>query len=238
MLRTRGTSAASPSPLLSARRDDCGTHASDSPDRAGTALVVDSDRFHAGFLVSVLAEEGFDPVRDARTGKDARSLASDLRPSLIVLGAVPDDSVADLVRALSAAHPNALIVVAGEPDRAEALAALSAGARAIVAKQLEPDQFAAVLRAAVTGRTILVSQELSVALASALPPLPDPALSRRELDVLSLLVRGWDNAAIARELHISPSTAKGHVSHILAKLQSENRTDAALQGIRRGLVTP
>jgi DNA-binding NarL/FixJ family response regulator len=71
-----------------------------------------------------------------------------------------------------------------------------------------------------------------------LPPLPDPALSPRELDVLALLVRGWDNAAIARELHISPSTAKGHVSHILAKLQSENRTDAALQGIRRGLVTP
>ena len=148
------------------------------------------------------------------------------------------EPVALLACTMSAAHPDTLIVVAGEPDRAEALALLSAGARAIVSKQLGLDQLPAVLRAAVTGRAILVSQELSAALASALPPLPDPALSPRELDVLALLVRGWDNAAIARELHISPSTAKGHVSHILAKLQSENRTDAALQGIRRGLVTP
>jgi DNA-binding NarL/FixJ family response regulator len=199
---------------------------------------VDCDRFHAAFLASVLVKEGFDPVSQARTGKDARALAPDLDPRLVVLGAIPDESVPDLVRTVAAAHPDALIVVAGEPGRAEALAALSAGARAIVSKQLEPDQLAAVLGAAVAGRAILVSQNLSAALASALPPLPDPALSPRELDVLALLVRGWDNAAIARELHISPSTAKGHVSHILAKLQSENRTDAALQGIRRGLVTP
>lgn len=238
MLRTRETSAASPSPLLPARRDDCGTHESAPPDRAGAALVVDSDRFHAGFLVSVLVEEGFDPVFEAGTGREAHSLASALGPRLIVVGAIPDDSVPELIGGMSAAHPDTLIVVAGEPDRAEALAVLSAGAHAIVSKQLEPDQLAAVLRAAVTGRAILVSQELSAALASALPPLPDPALSPRELDVLALLVRGWDNAAIARELHISPSTAKGHVSHIFAKLQSENRTDAALQGIRRGLVTP
>lgn len=199
---------------------------------------MDRDRFHARFLASLLAEEGFDPVSEAQTGKAARSLAFDLGPRLVVLGAISDDTVPDLARTISAAHPNALIVIAGEPSRAEALAALSAGARAILSKRLDPDQFAAVLRAVVTGRAILVSQELSTALASALPPLPDPALSRRELDVLALLVRGWDNAAIARELHISPSTAKGHVSHILAKLQSENRTDAALQGIRRGLVTP
>ena len=199
---------------------------------------MDSDRFHAGFLVSVLVEEGFDPVFEAGTGREAHSLASALDPRLVVVGAIPDDSVPELIGGMSAAHPDTLIVVAGEPDRAEALAVLSAGAHAIVSKQLEPDQLAAVLRAAVTGRAILVSQELSAALASALPPLPDPALSPRELDVLALLVRGWDNAAIARELHISHSTAKGHVSHIFAKLQSENRTDAALQGIRRGLVTP
>ena len=199
---------------------------------------MDSDRFHAGFLVSVLVEQGFDPVFEAGTGLEAHSLASALDPRLVVVGAIPDDSVPELIGGMSAAHPDTLIVVAGEPDRAEALAVLSAGAHAIVSKQLEPDQLAAVLRAAVTGRAILVSQELSAALASALPPLPDPALSPRELDVLALLVRGWDNAAIARELHISHSTAKGHVSHIFAKLQSENRTDAALQGIRRGLVTP
>jgi DNA-binding NarL/FixJ family response regulator len=238
MLRTTRKSAASPSPLLPARRDDCGTHDSDPLRRAGTALVVDSDRFHAGFLLSILADGGFDPVREARTGKEARTLAAELEPGLVVLGAVPDEPVAALIRTIATSHPGALILVAGEPSTAEALEVLSAGACGIVSKQLGPDEFAAVLRAAATGRAVLVSPDVSAALASSLPPLPDPALSRRELDVLSLLVRGRDNATIARELHISPSTAKGHVSHILAKLQSENRIDAALQGIRRGLVRP
>jgi DNA-binding NarL/FixJ family response regulator len=236
MLRTRETSAASPSPLLPARRDDCGTH--ESRKSAEAALVVDSDRFHAGFLVSVLAEEGFDPVCAAGTGREAHSLTDSLNPRVVILGATPDESVEGLVHGISKARPDALILVAGEPSRVEALAALAAGACGIVSKQLDPATFAAVLRAAMTRRAVLVSPELSAALASVLPPHPAPTLSERELDVLSLLVRGWDNAAIARELHISQSTVKGHVSHILEKLQSENRTDAALQGIRRGLVTP
>jgi len=238
MLRTTTKSAASPSPLLPVRRDDCGAHEPDPPGPAGSALVADSDRFHTGFLVSVLANEGFDPVCEAGTGKEARWLAEALEPRLVVLGAVPDESVHDLVHGLANAHPDALIFVAGEPSRAEALTALAAGACGIVSKRLDPHAFAAMLQAAATGRAVLLSPELSAALSSALPPLPDPALSPRELDVLALLVRGWENAAIARELHISPSTAKGHVSHILAKLHSENRTDAALQGIRRGLVSP
>jgi DNA-binding NarL/FixJ family response regulator len=66
----------------------------------------------------------------------------------------------------------------------------------------------------------------------------DPAarLSTRELEVLRLLAGGRDNAQIAAELFISPSTAKSHVSRILGKLRSENRIQAAVYAVRCGLV--
>jgi DNA-binding NarL/FixJ family response regulator len=60
-------------------------------------------------------------------------------------------------------------------------------------------------------------------------------LSARELDVLRLIARGMDNAEIASTLHISPRTAKNHVSNILGKLGLPSRVQAAVYAVRRGL---
>ena len=60
-------------------------------------------------------------------------------------------------------------------------------------------------------------------------------LSDRELQVLKLLAGGMDNAEIAKELVISPKTVKNHISNILAKLQIENRIQAAVYAVRAGL---
>ena len=60
-------------------------------------------------------------------------------------------------------------------------------------------------------------------------------LSSREVDVLRLLARGLENAEIAEELEISPSTAKNHVSSILAKLGLPNRIQAAIYAVRNEL---
>ncbi|MBX3075549.1 response regulator transcription factor [Candidatus Obscuribacterales bacterium] len=68
-----------------------------------------------------------------------------------------------------------------------------------------------------------------------LPPLPD-ALSPREMEVLSLLVEGLSNQEIADKLIISLATAKTHVRNILNKLAVDDRTQAAVQAMRRGLV--
>jgi DNA-binding NarL/FixJ family response regulator len=68
-----------------------------------------------------------------------------------------------------------------------------------------------------------------------LPPLPD-ALSPREMEVLGLLVDGLSNQEIADKLIISLATAKTHVRNILNKLAVDDRTQAAVQAMRRGLV--
>lgn len=69
----------------------------------------------------------------------------------------------------------------------------------------------------------------------AMPELPEP-LSPRELEVLSLLVEGLSNQQIADRLIISLATAKTHVRNILNKLAVDDRTQAAVQAMRRGLV--
>ena len=70
-------------------------------------------------------------------------------------------------------------------------------------------------------------------------PLPDPvaALTERESEVLTLVAQGLNNDDIADRLVISPRTVSVHVSHILGKLELENRTQAALYALRTGLVS-
>ncbi|MGH2931091.1 MAG: response regulator transcription factor, partial [Solirubrobacteraceae bacterium] len=60
-------------------------------------------------------------------------------------------------------------------------------------------------------------------------------LSARELEVLRLIARGFENAEIADALNISPRTAKNHVSSILAKLGLPSRVQAAVYAVKRGV---
>lgn len=63
------------------------------------------------------------------------------------------------------------------------------------------------------------------------------ALSERELEVLRLMVTGMSNQAIAAELSIAQSTVKFHVNHILSKLNAEDRTQAVIIALKRGLAS-
>ena len=72
------------------------------------------------------------------------------------------------------------------------------------------------------------------------PPLddgqPSPELTRRELDILRLMVAGASTRAMADRLHVSPATVRNHVQHILDKLGVHSRLEAAAYATRRGLV--
>jgi DNA-binding NarL/FixJ family response regulator len=67
---------------------------------------------------------------------------------------------------------------------------------------------------------------------------PDPALTRRELEVLKLIARGLANSEIARELFITEVTVKAHLGHILAKLGLRDRAAAIVYAYDTGLATP
>lgn len=122
-------------------------------------------------------------------------------------------------------------------DEEAAAAALAAGARGLLFRDVEGGRLAAALRA--LARDLLVFDD------ALLPPLlrPRPApqiqpepLTPRELEVVQLLAQGLSNRRIAERLAISEHTAKFHVNSIVGKLGAQTRTDAAVRAARLGLV--
>ena len=121
------------------------------------------------------------------------------------------------------------------------LPAIQAGAAGYLLKNTEPAELARALRAAHAGEAIIdptVAARLVSALADGRAAGRDARdqLTRREREVLDLIVRGRSNKRIALELGIAEKTVKTHVGHVLAKLGVTDRTQAALLAVREGLV--
>jgi DNA-binding NarL/FixJ family response regulator len=124
--------------------------------------------------------------------------------------------------------------------------AVLAGASGYLLKDARTEELMRAIEAAAHGQASLSPDATAVVLdrLRAYPPTPsgpdaaaaETDLSRRELEVLRLLVAGKENAEIAQVLSISPQTVKNHTSRILAKLNVPNRTMAAVEAVSRGLV--
>lgn len=125
------------------------------------------------------------------------------------------------------------------PDESAGEAALSAGVRGLLLRDVAPAPLFAALRAVARGLCVfepsLTSLRGTPRMAA---PTPGPeALTPREREVLVLLAEGLSNKAIAERLDISEHTAKFHVNAVLAKLGVQRRTEAVVRAARMGLVT-
>lgn len=127
-----------------------------------------------------------------------------------------------------------VVALTASLDEARMMAVLRAGAAGYVRKDADPETLVAAVRAVAAGRTFIdpaVAGQVieGAAIADALTP--------REHEVLRRLVQGGSNKDIADALCISEETVKTHVARVLAKLQVENRTQAIVQALKRGLVS-
>jgi DNA-binding NarL/FixJ family response regulator len=121
---------------------------------------------------------------------------------------------------------------------------IQAGASGYVSKDAPPTELLEAIRTVYSGSVVL-PPPLATALlhtmrdSPMLSSAPDliEVLTDRELEVLTLVAQGLNNDDIAARLVISPRTVSVHVSHILGKLELENRTQAALYALRTGLVS-
>lgn len=207
-------------------------------------IVDDHDLFRTGLAGLLSQEPDIDVIAQASGGRMGVRLALELRPDVVLMDLrMPDLEGAEATRAILRERPLTRIVTltAISDDRSVA-AALTAGACGFVVKDTPVDSVVAAVRAASRGAAWLSPAAAEIALGSMqrasmqpLDPSPAARLSPRELDVLRLLAVGMENDEIARTLHISPLTAKNHVSKILAKLELPSRVQAAIYAVRRGL---
>jgi NarL family two-component system response regulator LiaR len=127
-----------------------------------------------------------------------------------------------------------VIALTASIDEARMMGVLRAGAVGYVRKDAEPETLLAAVRAVARGKTYIdpsVSDQVLHASS------PRDELTPREREVLRRLALGLSNREIADALCISEETVKTHVGSVLGKLQVENRAQAIVQALRRGLVT-
>ncbi|HVJ11632.1 MAG TPA: response regulator transcription factor, partial [Burkholderiales bacterium] len=123
-----------------------------------------------------------------------------------------------------------LVVLSGTCDRASIIGAFDAGAIGYIPKTSKPDVMIAALKLVAAGGTYVPPEALEGAMER-----PDLDLTRRQKDVLRLILKGYNNQRIATELAISPATVKQHAHAIFTALGVSTRAEAVIAAARLGL---
>jgi DNA-binding NarL/FixJ family response regulator len=213
-------------------------------DQLRVMLVDDHDLFRTG-LRNLLEEQGLQIVAEASDGSAAVSLVRELAPDVVVMDLnMPGMNGIEATREIARQAPLTRVVVLTISDEDDdVIDAIVAGACGYLLKDSSIQDLMQGIRAASVGEALIsphiAAKVLQCLRASGLDSetvAGGPELSDRETEVLRLIANGMDNAEIAQDLHISPKTVKNHISNILMKLQIENRIQAAVYAVRRGLV--
>jgi DNA-binding NarL/FixJ family response regulator len=181
----------------------------------------------------------------ARDGAAAIERISATRPDVVLMDLkMPVMNGVQATREIRARFPGVRVLVLTTYDADQwVFDAVRAGASGYLLKDSPGDALIAAVVGTAAGKTHIdpsVAGRLLEQLSRGLPEPPSPlldSLTERERQVLSLLGRGWGNAAIASHLHLTEGTVRNHVSAILGKLGVTDRTQAALIALRYGLAS-
>jgi NarL family two-component system response regulator LiaR len=203
-------------------------------------LVDDHDMVRRGLAVFLLAYDDFMLVGEAANGAEALEKCAELRPDVVLMDLMmPVMDGVSAIRSIRAGYPaTQVIALTSFSEEKLVETSLQAGAIGYLYKNASVDELAAAIRAARVGQPTLAPEATRVLIKRTTQPLPPGQdLSERERDVLRLLIEGRSNPEIAAQLHVSRSTVKTHVSHILEKLEVNSRLEAVTLAIRHKLFT-
>ena len=173
----------------------------------------------------------------AATGEELIAHIGDWRPDVVLQDLLMPGGIDGLetTRQVLRAHPSVrVIALTASTDEARMLGVLRAGAAGYIRKDAAPETLLAAVRAVAKGGTYIdpaIGRQLVEAHVAV------DALTAREQDVLRHLALGLSNKEIAATLAVGEETVKTHVAHVLAKLRVENRAQAIVQALKRGLVS-
>lgn len=173
----------------------------------------------------------------AASGEELLARVDEWRPDVVLQDLLVPGGIdgIETTRRLLERHPGIRVVaLTASTDEARLTGVLRAGAAGYVRKDAEPETLLAAVRAVARGRTYI---DPSVTRAMLQTGTAADALTARETDVLRRLVLGLSNKEIAAALDVGEETVKTHVTHVLAKLRVDNRAQAIVQALKRGLVS-
>jgi two-component system NarL family response regulator len=209
-------------------------------------LVVDRlPLFRRGVADVVAQEPDLTVVAETGDGSLVVDLVTRHDVDVVLLDLGAEGGGVDAITLLRATHPRVhVVVLTHADDDADLAGAVRAGARGYLLTDTTPVELVDALRAVAAGSSLL-----SPAMASRLldefavlvrrneaPAEGAGSLSRRELEVLTLVAQGLNNRTIAEKLFISENTVKNHIRNIHEKLQVHSRMEAVVRAVREGVL--
>jgi DNA-binding NarL/FixJ family response regulator len=208
-------------------------------------LLADDHALFRDGLASLVTAWGHQVVGQASDGAEAVELARRLRPDLVLMDVrMPGVSGLAATQQIKAASPDVQIVMLTVSENEDDLfAAIKAGARGYLLKNLEGRALRTMLEAVARGEAAItpataarILQEFVRGDRLAAAQSDPDRLTPRELEVLQAVTQGLRNKEIAARLGISENTAKFHLRNILDKLHVQSRAELAARAVREGLV--
>ena len=206
-----------------------------SSHRIRILSVDDHPLLRAGIAGLIADEDDMVLVAEAENGRDAVQKYGQHHPDVTLMDLqMPEMDGLDALEAIRARDPEARVVVLTTyPGDAQVLRALKAGACGYLLKSTLRTELLTTIRAVHAGRKAL-SPEVTYEVAEHVDKDP---LSPMEVRVLRMIADGNSNKDIGTELGVSEEAVKGQVRNILAKLGANDRTHAAVLGIKRGIIS-
>lgn len=209
-------------------------------------LVDDHTLFRSGVRLLLQTQADFEIVGEASDGLEGIKRARQLQPDVVLLDLnMPGLSGLEVLQLLREDLPEcAVLMLTVSEETDELLAALQAGARGYLLKNIEADTLTTAIRKAARGEDVIaeaMTAKLVARLRTALPvSAPPPAgerdkLTPRERQIVQALARGESNKEIARHLDLAESTVKIHVQNVLKKLRLSSRVQVAVYAVEHGL---
>jgi DNA-binding NarL/FixJ family response regulator len=207
-------------------------------------LIADDHAVVRRGLVLVLRQEPeFEIIGEAENGAEAIQMAKASQPDLVLLDwKMPEKDGLQAAQAIKRDVPTVrTLLLSGAPVESAALDALEQGVDGFVHKDISPAGLAHAIRVVAGGQRFLgpaITQALITrSRQAAQPPVEQPGISPREMDVLKLMSTPATYRDIADQLSISETTVRTHVKRILAKLNQPNRTQAVVAALRLELIS-
>lgn len=197
-------------------------------------IVDDHPIMRVGIAALIASSREMECIGQAGSGEEAIEQHARLKPDVTLMDLrLPGISGVETIRRIHAVAPRARFIVLTTYEGDEDIhQAMEVGASGYLVKGLPQEMLVTAVRRVHAGGRYL-PPPMSRALAER---TPDSNLSTREREVLSLVASGQSNKEIAVQLGITEATVKCHVSVILARLNANDRTEAVVNAIKRGLI--
>lgn len=210
-------------------------------------LIADDHSLFRDGLRSLLQAQGHEVIGEARNGREAVLLTHEKHPDLVLMDlSMPELDGIAATRAIVTDLPNIkVIILTASDEEAKLFDAIKAGAQGYLLKNLEADDFFAILDRASRGEPALTPVLARKLLNEFAHPTVESAseatdeLTAREREVLELMVEGTtSNRRLAKRLGVSENTIKFHVRNILDKLRLHSRAQVVGYALRNKILEP